>query len=190
VSFWPLLLSFAPWIVLKIIVHLPLADPLTMLRAAVVAATLACLWQVKTDKTRSILLWGSCAFFAFVFVFVVLRPNAWVIRNMGLLSQAILCLITFGSLLVGRPFTMAYAKLHVPRELWDSPRFLRKNQIITGAWGGYFLFCLILVLMELHRIRIGAVTMEILSDAAMVGVMLFTARMSKRPNAPRTEPAE
>src|SRR5262249_45359799 len=50
-----------------------------------------------------------------------------------------LLIIVVVSLLVRRPFTLAYAKERVPPELWSSPTFIRVNDMITAAWAGAFL---------------------------------------------------
>jgi hypothetical protein len=42
--------------------------------------------------------------------------------------------ISFGSMLIRRPFTLQYALESVPPETAAMPGFLRANYIITGAW--------------------------------------------------------
>jgi hypothetical protein len=41
-------------------------------------------------------------------------------------------------LLVGRPFTLQYARESVPKEFWSSPLFLSTNRQITAAWTAAF----------------------------------------------------
>ena len=50
-------------------------------------------------------------------VAVVWATNRRVIRHMGVLAQIQLTAIAFGSMAAKRPFTLAYAKQHVPPEL-------------------------------------------------------------------------
>ena len=50
------------------------------------------------------------------------------------MSSLALAAFTFGSLLVGNPFTLPYAKETTPREYWDFPVFLRINRVITLVW--------------------------------------------------------
>lgn len=58
------------------------------------------------------------------------------------------CLLSgmaFGSLLLNRPFTLAYAKEEAAQEMWALPSFMIINKILTGFWGFVFLsivFCL------------------------------------------------
>ena len=58
----------------------------------------------------------------------------WLEKWSGEMSSLALAAFTFGSLLVGNPFTLAYAKETTPREYWDSPVFLRINRVITLVW--------------------------------------------------------
>jgi len=57
----------------------------------------------------------------------------------GEMSNVALTLIAFGSMLLGEPFTLQYAREESPRELWDNPVFIRTNYVITGFWAGAFL---------------------------------------------------
>jgi hypothetical protein len=58
----------------------------------------------------------------------------WLEKWSGEMSSLALAAFTFGSLLVGNPFTLPYAKETTPREHWDSPIFLRINRVITLVW--------------------------------------------------------
>ena len=59
---------------------------------------------------------------------------SWLEKWSGEMSSLALAAFTFGSLLVGNPFTLPYAKETTPREYWDSPVFLRVNRVITLVW--------------------------------------------------------
>jgi hypothetical protein len=125
-------------------------------------------------------LWGSLFFFAVAFVFVVPMTNMWFIVHMNLLAQLNLTVIALGSMLFKRPFTMDYAKKHVPEALWTHPRFVRKNYIITGVWAVYFILGLITAVVQLDHLPIGKIALEILDDGGMIGAMLFTSIYSKK----------
>ena len=58
----------------------------------------------------------------------------WLEKWSGEMSSLALAAFTFGSLLVGNPFTLPYAKETTPREYWDSPIFLSVNRVITLMW--------------------------------------------------------
>jgi len=48
-------------------------------------------------------------------------------------------LMVFGSILVGHPFTEAYAKDTVPESVWHTDRFRSLNRQISAVWGLAFL---------------------------------------------------
>jgi len=54
------------------------------------------------------------------------------------LCPAILALTAIGSVLLGRPFTLAYAQRYAPEHLRKRPAFFRANQILTLLWVGGF----------------------------------------------------
>ena len=58
----------------------------------------------------------------------------WLEKWSGEMSSLALAAFTFGSLLVGNPFTLPYAKETTPREYWESPIFLSVNRSITLVW--------------------------------------------------------
>jgi len=74
---------------------------------------------------------------AFAFVTLVLQSDALVPYG-GIVSDAALALMAWGSLLAGNPFTYDYAKEDWDEAFWDDPLFVRTNQIITAVWGGIF----------------------------------------------------
>jgi hypothetical protein len=65
------------------------------------------------------------------------------IDTWGRYAQAVahgsLTLIVFGSILIRKPFTEAYAREKAPREVWPSPRFHELNRRISAVWGLAFL---------------------------------------------------
>ena len=117
--------------------------------------------------------WGNISFFALSFMLVVVFPQMWFIAKMGLFAQMMLNIITWGSMLVKKPFTIDYAKQYIPQEYWNNPAFLRKNYIITGVWGCYFLLGLISAEIRLYEPGISH------------GAVFFTSLYSKHKKSPR-----
>jgi hypothetical protein len=50
-----------------------------------------------------------------------------------------LTLLVFGSIVVGHPFTEAYARETTPRAFWHTPEFHATNRRISAVWGLAFL---------------------------------------------------
>jgi putative sterol carrier protein len=71
------------------------------------------------------------------FVTLVLRSDLLAFYG-GMLADATLALMAWGSLLAGNPFTYDYAKEDWDKAFWNDPIFIETNQIITAVWGGIF----------------------------------------------------
>ncbi len=195
-SIFALLTSFAPWLLFKILVSLPLGDPMFMLKAALTLAAAVSLYQSRKSTVRGFIYWGTMGFFTFAFVSVVLLSNRWVIGHLGVISQITMNVMAWGSMICRRPFTMDYAKQHVPPQFWNHPRFLRKNYLITAIWGGYFFLGLLISEIRLYEPQISHALLEVLENVGMIGAMLLTSHLSKVPagtptvpEAPRDTPA-
>jgi hypothetical protein len=63
----------------------------------------------------------------------------WLELWAGELSNIALAAFAIVTLLIRRPFTLAYAKDTTPREHWAEPLFLRINYMISAVWAGAFL---------------------------------------------------
>jgi hypothetical protein len=72
---------------------------------------------------------------------VVIRPghlDFWA-RYTQAGSHIALMLLVFGSILIGRPFTEAYARDTVPESVWHTDRFHSLNRQVSAVWGLAFL---------------------------------------------------
>ncbi len=56
----------------------------------------------------------------------------------GELTNLSLAEFAWLTMLIRKPFTMAYAKDTTPQEHWDSPLFKRINNVITAVWASAF----------------------------------------------------
>jgi hypothetical protein len=57
------------------------------------------------------------------------------------ISSGALGLIALGSIVVGHPFTVDYAKEQAPPQVWHTALFKRINLVLTSAWTVVFLVC-------------------------------------------------
>jgi hypothetical protein len=62
----------------------------------------------------------------------------WLQLWAGVLSSIALAAFAVVTLLIRRPFTLAYAKDITAREHWDDPVFQRINYMISAVWAGAF----------------------------------------------------
>lgn len=58
----------------------------------------------------------------------------------GELTNMVLVVFVVATILVRRPFTLAYAKKDAPEEYWNTPLFLKVNYVISGVWAAAFAF--------------------------------------------------
>jgi uncharacterized membrane protein len=131
-----LLLAFAPWIVFGLIAG---QSFFSLEIAIIVCIAITLLLGYKQMKKGYYLTWVTFIFFILSFITAVLMKNMWVASHLSVLSFMTLAAVTWGSLLIGEPFTLQYAKEDVERSLWDNKSFIHTNQVITAFWGVIFL---------------------------------------------------
>ncbi|WP_083653992.1 hypothetical protein [Mycobacterium sp. GA-1841] len=66
--------------------------------------------------------------------------KAWLEMWSGEITNALLALFALVSLMIGRPYTTAYARDVHPPEHWDTPLFKRTNMVLTAVWAAAFGF--------------------------------------------------
>jgi len=134
-----LIWSFAPWLVFL------LASRVTSLYGAVAAGALVAVVvltrAVGRRKVHLLDVASTVYFIALGATLVVVQPghlDFWA-RYAQAGSHIALMLLVFGSILVGRPFTEAYARDTVPESVWHTDRFHSLNRQISAVWGLAFL---------------------------------------------------
>ena len=178
-SFWSMVIAFAPWVVFKILISLPIMTPIFMVKLGIVVAAIICAYQGWIGLHKGALLWGGLLFFGFALITVPIMDNRWVMQHLGVLSHGTLASFTWASIFMKKPFTAEYAKKHVDPSLWDSPHFMRKNNIIAGAWGCAFLIAFIDAALKLTLFPSGGMIFEVIDNVALLAAALFTARYTK-----------
>jgi hypothetical protein len=93
-----------------------------------------------------------------------------------------LLLVVLFSLAVGRPFTLQYAREEAPQEVWNSPEFMRTNQVITLVWLGAFAVLIVADLILLYRPEVTHKVSVLLTIAALYGAFKFTTAYPNRAN--------
>ena len=81
------------------------------------------------------------AFFLLVWIGNLWMPLSWLMMCQSYLAPALLALLAFGSLAVGSPFTLPYARESVPPSMWHNPHFFFVNRTLTALWGIMFMVC-------------------------------------------------
>ncbi|WP_431204053.1 hypothetical protein ACQ86E_02550 [Bradyrhizobium betae] len=110
----------------------------TSATSSVFAASAICLATIAIDVARGrsvkILAAGSAIVFAAIGLTLALVDPALGTLGVKLSVDIGIFVVSLGSMLVRRPFTLQYAVEAVPAETAAMPGFLTANYIITGAW--------------------------------------------------------
>ncbi len=130
-----ILLGFSPWLLFGAI--LPLAGLLPASLTALTASLALCV----LDKLRSSYKAPELVAAAFFAALPLCSPLGWdwPVHNLGLAIHLALSAMAFGSIAIGSPFTLQYARDDWPREYWHLPQFVAVNRLMTAVWGVLFL---------------------------------------------------
>lgn len=164
------LLAFLPWILFYL---LPLHTLMQLKIGIALLLALTILTNIQGLKQKFILPWCTVLFFALVFFGLVIFDLKFLAAYLGVLTHIALTILALGSLAIGMPFTLQYARLEVPKEKWHDPVFIFINQVLTFAWGMSFLFNLILnIVQKIHPYS--NIILAILANASTLSAVLFT----------------
>ncbi len=168
-----ILLAFAPFIVFAIVDRL-VGTTEGLVAGALVSVGLLLRDWIAPGRIPKILEIGTAILFGGMSLYAVLGKPAWSVIGVRLCVDTGLFLIVVASLVIGRPFTLQYAREQVAKEFWISPEFIRTNYIITGVWALAFL---VMVIAELALLcvpdiprRAGVIAIVL----ALVGAVKFT----------------
>ncbi|WP_309144512.1 hypothetical protein [Streptomyces sp. BR123] len=134
--------GMSPWILFSLLVgpgRFEFAVGLS-LAAAVVVVVLGRV--VNRGTSWKLLELADVVFFAVMAVIGVIASDGtlnWLETYAGEVANFTLTTIAFGSMAVGVPFTLQYAREQTDPAIWHTPAFLRTNYVITGVWGLAFL---------------------------------------------------
>jgi hypothetical protein len=133
------LVGLSPWILYSLVEgenRLELSAALALGLAVVI---LAINWI--TGSSPKMLEYSDVVYFAglaIVVAFADAGTKHWLELWGGEVANAALLVITLGSVLIRKPFTLQYAREDTPREYWDQPEFLRVNYLISWVWVAAF----------------------------------------------------
>lgn len=121
---------------------------------------------------------SAVVFFAIITCISFASPDSSLIKYGPSLVDGWLALTAWGSLLVGRPFTLGIARKLVPEHVWTSPRFYRVNAIITSVWAGAFTLAAVALYIQMEKAPHATVTAIVIKVASFVIPAVFTGQYS------------
>lgn len=105
------------------------------LTGLVVSTALLLLARRAGRKADTLIIeWSGFVFFVLLTAVAFAFPASPLKTYTGALTDAWLSLTAWGSLAIGKPFTLGIARTTTPEKFWDNPVFKRINVIITLAW--------------------------------------------------------
>ncbi|MHC1752650.1 hypothetical protein [Humidesulfovibrio sp.] len=169
-QFLKLLLGFAPWIAFLAIAH----GSLFRLKLGLVIAAVLTLVMAVTKLHRGVIMWVGIAFFTYASIAVLVFEHMWTVRYMGVLANGALAVGAWGTLAVGRPFTLEYAREHTDPSRWNDPLFVRTNVIITSVWAVAFSIGAGLAWLKTQPTGQPEWVLEVTNYAFMLSAVIFT----------------
>lgn len=131
--------GIAPWALLSIVSG-PGRFELSVMAALGFSVLLMLVSRIRGMKIHSLEVFGAVFFGAMAVVGLFATENVTRFLELwaGELTNISLAAFAWLTLLIRKPFTMAYAKDTTPQEYWDSPLFNRINSVLTTVWAGAF----------------------------------------------------
>jgi hypothetical protein len=168
--------GFLPWIIFWVV-----SGPSTWEWAALAAALAALILSARDLLTRrlKILDAATLAFFVLLAILAAVLDRSeldWLERWANTISSGVLAAIALGSLAVGVPFTIQYARESAPREVWDTPLFKHINVMITLVWGLVFLASALLGIVAVESPTTQDWTQWVIPIVLLVLAVKFTAQ--------------
>lgn len=166
-----ILRGFAPWILYFIF-----SDPEKARWGALLALIALVVLGWRGLVSKKILDWVTLVFFLGLSAALAFWGGESIARYAFAAAGATLSLTALGSVAVGAPFTLQYARESVPQEYQKSPVFVTINRILSSFWGAIFAAQTALSLLYLDKIGNATLMNEILPNILTLVAVLFTAR--------------
>jgi hypothetical protein len=128
--------GFAPFIVFFVLLRT--VSPLAGLVAALIVSLALCVRMAVLGHSIKILEAGSAVLFGLLVLFTLVAAPDWDVATVRLAVDSGLLAIVVFSLVIGRPFTLQYAREQVPEQFWSSPVFHATSRLIALVWAGSF----------------------------------------------------
>jgi hypothetical protein len=148
VSFLKLVVSFAPWIAFLIIAR----DTLHRVEVGLVVALGLSVAMALLRLHRGVIMYVGLAFFTAATIAVLAFHNMWTVKHLGVLANGALALGSWITLLIGKPFTLEYARQRTDPAKWTDPLFVRTNVQLTAVWAAAFTFNTVVAWILMQRL--------------------------------------
>lgn len=179
-----------PWI---LYFALPYAGlPLAAVLAGLAAALYPTAYAAARGRDVKLVDWTTLGFFAIGTIASAAGTSATAafLHYNYVLMWILFGAMAWGSLLVGKPFTLQFARRSTPPEVWNTPLFHHANVIITLAWATAFTLDLLVALIALRLSRAAAIAAQIFQFVPMAGAVVFMKQYRATLQQQRAVPAQ
>ena len=167
------LIAFSPFITFAVLERF-IGVPAALAAAAVLSLAIELRDALSKDRHVKLLELGSLLLFGGLGVLALATKADWPVLQVRLWVDAGLCAIVLASVVIGRPFTLAYAKERVPAEVWGTERIFKTNRTISLAWAAAFL---VIVLADVLMLYVPEISLRIgigLTIVSLVAAFKFS----------------
>ncbi|PZQ17955.1 MAG: hypothetical protein DI565_04335 [Ancylobacter novellus] len=175
-----LLAGFAPFFVFAVLIHFGFVEA-ALWAAAAAAAVLAIRDRFLLKRSVKALDVGALTLFAALALYTSLTGQTWTIPSVRLVVDGGLLAIVLGTLAVGRPFTLQYARETTSPDAWGSPRFMAVNRCVTLVWAAAFAVMVFADAAMVYAPEIPSRIDILATVLAFVGAYKFTVRATAQP---------
>jgi hypothetical protein len=129
------LFAFLPWLVY---IFASAGNHWAVATAGGMAMCLVYLSLLSRQTTIKLMDWTTLAFFVTASILTIGLHSNVLATYQVMIIWSFYAVAGWASVVLGRPFTAAYAREEQPTEVWDLPIFHRVNWIMTLFWCGLF----------------------------------------------------
>ncbi len=126
------LFGFLAWIVFLL---LPTNGWEPLRRAVVISLIISVVFSWKQLRDGFILAWATVAFFLLCAIAFYGFEWIWLANHMAIIANTFLAGIIWFTVLIGKPFTLQYARADLPPEQWYDEGLVRSCRTIAIFWG-------------------------------------------------------
>ena len=171
------LLGFMPWLLFLFLSGPTLAS---LERSIIVCLLAGVIFNFGELRKGFILQWGTLLFFVACAIAVNFSHSLFVAKNMGIISNGFLASLIWGTILIGKPFTLQYARADLPEERWGDPALIQSCRFIAIVWALLLTFsALVASFKVLNPTLFPDWIYFVISMGVMLGGTVFTSLYKK-----------
>lgn len=157
-----------PWVLYSVLMS---GFHLGSVYAALIAIAVTLALNLKYLKKGYLISWVILInLFLALFAGLYLSNN-YIQKDPWLISSFILSISAWFSIVIGKPFTIQYARESVPREKWQHPTFIKINQAVTFVWACAFTTSFTLHFMIMQQLFPTAILVYLIYLVSLLGII-------------------